>query len=129
TAWGTVPAIDPLRSTGRIGLAARAARQDGEPVGGLQIREPALTYYSAAPTQSWQSSPDVGRAAAASPTGSALVWLHSARAAALRLAPRPPSRAGPCRCRVRVLDRGPNIADPRVRGELVLVRALAANAV
>jgi 4-amino-4-deoxy-L-arabinose transferase-like glycosyltransferase len=112
-AWGAGPAIDPLRSTGRLGLAARVARRDGEPVGGLRVHEPALTYYSAAPVQSWKSAAEVGRAAAESATSSLLVWLDSAET---------PSLVRSCRCRVRILDRGPNLADPRVRGELALVR-------
>jgi len=116
-AWGTIPAIDPLRSTGRLGLAARAARRDGEPVGGLHIDEPVLTYYAGAPTQSWQNAGEIGRAAASSPAGSALVWLDSAEA---------PDLPRGCRCRVRVLERAPSLADPRTRGELALVRAGAA---
>jgi 4-amino-4-deoxy-L-arabinose transferase-like glycosyltransferase len=116
-AWGTIPAIDPLRSTGRLGLAARAARRDGEPLGGLHIQEPVLAYYACAPTRWWQNAAEVGRAAASSPVGSALVWLDSAEAPAL---------ARGCRCRVRLLERAPSLADPRVRGELALVRAAAA---
>jgi hypothetical protein len=116
-AWGTIPAIDPLRSTGRLGLAARAARRDGEPLGGLHIDEPALTYYAGAPTQSWQNAGEIGRAAANSPTGSALVWVDTAESPAL---------ARGCRCRVRILERAASLADPRVRGELALVRVGAA---
>ena len=115
-AWGTVPAIDPLRSTSRIGLAARAERRDGEAVGGLRIDEPVLTYYASAPTRLWTSAAEVGRAAAVSPTRSLLVWLDSADAPAL---------ARKDRCRVRVLDRCPILADPRVRGELLLVGVVA----
>ncbi|HMF09359.1 MAG TPA: glycosyltransferase family 39 protein [Thermoanaerobaculia bacterium] len=112
-AWGTVPAIDSLRSTGRLGLAARGARRDAEPVGGLHIDEPVLTYYAGPPTQPWKNAAEIGRAAADSPAGTALVWLDSAESPAL---------ARGCRCRVQVLDRGPSLADPRVRGELALVR-------
>ena len=113
-AFGAAPALDHLRSTDRLGLAARARRLAGEPLGGLDIREAALTYYSGAmPTELWKSADDLARAAASSPTRSVLVWLDSADTVPL---------ARDRRLRVEVLDEASNLADPRVRDLLALCR-------
>jgi 4-amino-4-deoxy-L-arabinose transferase-like glycosyltransferase len=117
---GAVPALDHLRSTDRLGLAARARRLAGEPLGGLNIREAALTYYSGAmPTELWRSADDLARAAASSPTHSILVWLDSADTVSL-------SRDR--RLRVELLVEGPNLADPRVRDLLALCRVRSRDA-
>jgi hypothetical protein len=112
--FGAVPALDRLRSTDRLGLAARTRRLAGEPLGGLKIREAALTYYAGAmPTELWRNADDLARAAASSPTHSVLVWLDSADTVSL---------ARDRRLRVEVLVRGPSLADPRVRDLLALCR-------
>lgn len=113
-AFGAVPSLDRLRSTDRLGVAARSRRATGEPLGGLDIREAALTYYAGAtPTEFWRTPDDLARAAASSPTRSVLVWLDSAGTVSL---------ARDRRLRLEVLEEGSNLADPRVRDLLALCR-------
>jgi hypothetical protein len=119
--FGAAPAFDHLRSTDRLGLAARNRRLAGEPLGGLAIREAALTYYAGAmPTELWRSADDLARAATSSPTHSVLVWLDSADTVSL---------ARDRRLRVEILVEGPNLADPRVRDLLALCRVRSRDAV
>jgi len=119
--FGAAPALDHLRSTDRLGLAARNRRLAGEPLGGLAIREAALTYYAGAmPTELWRSADDLARAATTSPTHSVLVWLDSADTVSL---------ARNRRLRVEILVEGPNLADPRVRDLLALCRVRSRDAV
>ncbi len=111
---GSIPILDGLRSTNRLGSASRAARQPGEPLGGLRIQEAALAYYAGAErVEVWKTAAEVGRAAAESPTGSALVWIDSVDAVSL---------ARTRRMSVRLLEEGASLADPRVRDALQLVR-------
>jgi len=112
--FGAAPAFDHLRSTDRLGLAARTRRLAGEPLGGLDIREAVLTYYAGAmPTEFWETADDLACAAESSPTHSVLVWLDSADTVSL---------ARDRRLRVEVIAEGPNLADPRVRDLLALCR-------
>jgi 4-amino-4-deoxy-L-arabinose transferase-like glycosyltransferase len=113
-ASGVVPALDPLRSTHRLGLVARSLRRPGEPVGGLQILEPAFTYYAGQPpAEYWRTAAEVARAVALSPTGSGLVWLDSRKTVSL-------VRDG--RMRVEILSEGLSLADPRIEEYLQLCR-------
>jgi 4-amino-4-deoxy-L-arabinose transferase-like glycosyltransferase len=113
-ALGVGPALDRLRSTHRVGLLARSVRRLGEPVGGLQIREPALTYYAGEPrTEFWETTAEVARAVALSPTGSGLVWLDSRQIVSL-------VRSG--RMCVEILGQGLSLADPRIAEYLQLCR-------
>jgi 4-amino-4-deoxy-L-arabinose transferase-like glycosyltransferase len=113
-AIGAPRALDHLRSTPRLGLAARSLQLPREPLGGLDIHEAALTYYAGAtPTKVWKSSDDLAREAASSPTRSVLVWMDSADMVRL---------ARDRRLRVAVLEEGRSLADPRVRELLALCR-------
>jgi 4-amino-4-deoxy-L-arabinose transferase-like glycosyltransferase len=113
-ALGAPPVLDRLRSTDRLGRAARQARLAGEPIGGFRIHEAGLTYYAGAErSPMWKTAAEIGRAAVSSRTGSALVWLDSADAVSL---------ARVARLRVRLLARGPSLVDPRVRDFLALYR-------
>ncbi len=113
-AIGVPRALDRLRSTPRLGLAARSLRLPGEPLGGLDIHEAALTYYAGAtPTAAWKTPEDLAREAASSPTRSVLVWMDSADTVRV---------ARDRRLRVVALEEGRSLADPRVRELLALCR-------
>jgi 4-amino-4-deoxy-L-arabinose transferase-like glycosyltransferase len=113
-AIGVPRTLDRLGSTPRLGMAARSLRLPGEPLGGFDIHEAALTYYAgAAPTAVWKTPDDLAGEAASSPTHSILVWMDSADTVRV---------ARDRRLRAVVLEEGPSLTDPRVRDLLALCR-------
>ena len=110
-------ALDTARCLPMLGRVAKRYRRVSEPLGGLQVDEPALGYYSGCrPTERWSSPKEVAAAAQRSPTRSVLVWLEASDGVPLA---RDPSVG------VTVMAEGFNLIDPTAQGLLELCRVTA----